>query len=172
MPPKGRTHVRGIRSPAAVSVVSGEPRFVWAWITRDDGGVEEHIGPLGRWLRGPDGKVVMRIDPDTNEVQAVADSEFAKQVLKLLQPFDGQRARDVGKAIRKTDLATDDTGSLRKLAAGLLSVAQRVTERQVRAERTVVRTQIDGTREQEPQLRALWLADFELTRMTVHVRAE
>jgi hypothetical protein len=170
--PRGRTKVEGVRTPATVSVSAGEPRFVWIWIKREDGAIEEHIGPIGRWLRGPDGKIVQRINPDTREVEAVADSEFARNVVKLVGEYDGQNARDVGKSLRKKDLAADETGALRKLATGLLSTAQRVTERQRRAEQKVLRTQIDGTVEEEPGMRAIWLADYELTRMTVHVRAE
>jgi hypothetical protein len=169
--PKGRTQVAGVRTPGTTAISPGEPRFIWIWITREDGAVEEHIGPLGRWLRGPDGKVVMRIR-DTGEVEAVADSDFARAVMKAVGGFNGQNARDVGKSLRKKDLTLDETGALRKLATGLLSVAQRVTERQRRAEQKVLRTQIDGTQEQEPGLRAIWLADYEMVRMTVHVRAE
>lgn len=141
---------------------------VWLWISRPDGGVERHLGPFRRTLRD---KQTLKpvIGPDGD---ALADEDYAAKVHKALSPFDGQNAYDVAKSLRKKDLTKDETQALRALAGAFLEIAQRVIERQQRAEQQVMRVQIDGTLEQESGMRAPWLADFELASMTVHVRSE
>lgn len=128
-------------------------RFVWLWVTRPDGQVEQHIGPLGRYLRESDGRAL------TDEHgEPRYDEAFAAACLKLVDGYAGRSARDVALDITPKAIAKDKTGALQTVATALTEIADRVVVRQRRG--------------QQGRMRAVWLADFELEQMTVNVRAE
>ncbi len=131
---------------------------VWAVIERKDGGIEEHIGPLGKWARAKDTGKVIHVFDDGGKPVPVFDSDFHEAVLKVLMPFDGQNARDVAMALTPDALKADKTLALRKLTAALGNVSARVIRRQDRAERG--------------RMFAVWLADIELAQMHIRVLPE
>lgn len=118
---------------------------------------EAHLGgaaPFLRWLRDPrTGKVAK----DEND-RPLPDAAHTEQIAALLLPYNGQNARDVALDLKPGEVAADTTGVLRALAQALADIAHRAIVRQQRAE--------------QGKMRAVWLADFELAQMVVHVRAE
>lgn len=143
---------------------------VWVWIERQDGQVERHIGPFERYVRDKEGRTVSTIVD--GRPKPVYDEKYVAAVMKQVGGFEGQNAYDVARSLDPDQIKADKTGVLERVAAGLLEVAERVVERQRRAERRVQRVKMDGSVSEEPQLRALWLVDMEFAGMKVRVRAE
>jgi len=140
---------------------------VWMWVQRNDGQIEQHVGPFQAHLRGPDGKVLKDENGDPRY-----DEKFAGDVHKLLGGFDKRTAYDVAEALTKKDVDRDKTGTLMRVGVAMAEIAARVIVRQQRAE-SAARVETGGQPlYRHPPLRAGWLADIELANMKVHVRGE
>lgn len=142
-------------------------RQVWLWVVRNDGQVEQHVGPFARYKRGSDGKVVKDAAGEP-----VFDEEYAAAVWKLLEGFDKQNAYDVAESLTKKELGKDKTGALVYVGTAMAEIVQRVLARQQRAESRARVEAGSSPIPGAPPLRAGWLADIELANMKVHVRGE
>lgn len=140
---------------------------VWLWVERNDGQIEQHVGPFNLRARDAQGRPLVDQYGD-----ALLDEKFAGEVHKVLAGFHGQNAYDVAKSLDRRNVEKDKTGALRRVAVALAEISARVVTRQQRAESASRVEAGNSPLPGHPPLRALWLADIELAQMKVYVRGE